>query len=82
MYLKQKNQTLEDELLKYVNILFTRYVPNDVRSFIEMKNGGEVQPVPEKKRTPSQRKKRDPETEKDTPEEKNTADGEKDVPDS
>ena len=63
--MKLKDQTLEDELIKYVQVLYTRNVPNDVRGYIDLKNGGQVQTAPEKKRAPSQRRKREADAEKE-----------------
>ena len=59
---------MSNELLergKYVQVLYTRNVPNDVRGYIDLKNGGQVQTAPEKKRASSQRKKREADAEKE-----------------
>ena len=36
MYLGQKNTKLSDELLKYTEQLYQKYVPSNVRNFIEL----------------------------------------------
>ena len=36
MYLAQKNTTLEDELTKYTEQLYSKIVPQNVRDYIEM----------------------------------------------
>ena len=36
MYLAQKNTTLDDELTKYAEQLYTKTVPQNVRDYIEM----------------------------------------------
>lgn len=38
MYLKQKNMKLEDELVKAMEMLYTKNVPSVVREFIEMRS--------------------------------------------
>ncbi len=39
MYLTQKNTTLDDELTKYTEQLYTKTVPQNVRDYIEMMGG-------------------------------------------
>ncbi|MDE5772721.1 MAG: hypothetical protein K2I06_14060 [Ruminococcus sp.] len=36
MYLAQKNTTLDEELTKYTEQLYTKTVPQNVRNYIEM----------------------------------------------
>ena len=36
MYLNQKNTKLSDELLKYTEQLYQKYVPSNVRDFIKL----------------------------------------------
>ena len=42
LYLGQKNQTVEEELLAAVDNLYTKTVPNNVREFIDLRAGKSV----------------------------------------
>ena len=42
LYLGQKNQTVEDELLTATDNLYTKTVPNNVREFIDLRAGKTV----------------------------------------
>lgn len=48
MYLKQKNMKLEDELVKAMEMLYTKNVPSGVREFIDMRNGVTVDEMNQK----------------------------------
>ncbi len=50
MYLTQKNTTLDDELTKYTEQLYTKTVPQNVRDYIEMMGG--KKPVKKPKSVP------------------------------
>ena len=39
LYMKDKNQKLEEELVKAMEVLYTKTVPLVVRTFIDMRNG-------------------------------------------
>jgi len=51
MYLTQKNTTLDDELTKYTEQLYTKTVPQNVRDYIEMMGG--KKPVKKPKSVPN-----------------------------
>ena len=42
LYLGQKNQTVEEELLSATDNLYTKTVPNNVREFIDLRAGKTV----------------------------------------
>ena len=42
LYLGQKNQTVEEELLAATDSLYTKTVPNNVREFIDLRAGKTV----------------------------------------
>ena len=42
LYLGQKNQTVEEELLSAADNLYTKTVPNNVREFIDLRAGKTV----------------------------------------
>ena len=42
LYLGQKNQTMEEELLAAADNLYTKTVPNNVREFIDLRAGKTV----------------------------------------
>ena len=52
MYLEQKNTTLDEELTKYAEQLYTKTVPQNVRDYIEMttvkRTPKKPKPVPDK----------------------------------
>lgn len=39
LYMKQKNMSLEEELAKAMETIYTRNVPSGVREFIDMRTG-------------------------------------------
>lgn len=41
LFLEKKNVNINDEIVKYINILYTKNVPAAVRDFFEMKSGAE-----------------------------------------
>ena len=45
LYLKQKNVKLEEELVKAMEVLYTKSVPAGVRDFIEMRSGTVLETV-------------------------------------
>ncbi len=49
IYLAQKGATLEEELEKATEIVYVKYVPQNVREFIEMKSG-RVPPAPKRRK--------------------------------
>lgn len=49
IYLAQKGATLEEELEKATEVVYAKYVPQNVREFIEMKSG-RVTPAPKRRR--------------------------------
>ena len=49
LYLSQKNQTVEEELLTATDNLYTKTVPNNVREFIDLRAGKTVS-EPKKRR--------------------------------
>ena len=49
LYLGQKNQTVEEELLTATDSLYTKTVPNNVREFIDLRAGKTVS-EPKKRR--------------------------------
>ncbi len=54
IYLTQKEQTVENELEKYLETLFRKTVPMDVQKFFAMKSGEEI-PAAEPKRSYSRK---------------------------
>lgn len=52
LYLKQKDQTLEGELVKAVDSLYNRIVPQGVRDFFEMQAANQsIRPVTKPKKS-------------------------------
>lgn len=49
IYLVQKGVPLEDELEKATEVVYAKYVPQNVREFIEMKSG-RVTPAPKRRK--------------------------------
>ena len=49
IYLSQKGVPLEDELEKATEVVYAKYVPQNVREFIEMKSG-RVTPAPKRRK--------------------------------
>lgn len=45
LYMKQKNVKLEEELVKAMEVLYTKSVPAGVRDFIEMRSGTVLETV-------------------------------------
>lgn len=43
IYMKQKNMSLEEELAKVMETLYTRTVPSGVRDFIDMRTGAIIE---------------------------------------
>lgn len=49
IYLTQKGVTLEDELEKATEVVYAKYVPQNVREFIDMRSG-RVAPAPKRRK--------------------------------
>lgn len=49
IYLAQKGVPLEDELEKATEVVYAKYVPQNVREFIEMRSG-RVTPAPKRRK--------------------------------
>ncbi len=49
IYLAQKDVPLEDELEKATEVVYAKYVPQNVREFIEMRSG-RVTPAPKRRK--------------------------------
>lgn len=49
IYLAQKGVSLEDELEKATEVVYAKYVPQNVREFIEMRSG-RVTPAPKRRK--------------------------------
>lgn len=45
LFMQQKNLSMDEELLKAVDTLYNRYVPQSVREFFTLKNGEATQQV-------------------------------------
>lgn len=52
IYLAQKGATLEEELEKATEIVYAKYVPQNVREFIEMRSGRVVPTLKRRKKEP------------------------------
>lgn len=46
LYMKQKNMSLEKELEKAMEVLYTKSVPSGVRDFIDMRTGALIETTP------------------------------------
>ena len=53
LYLSQKNQTVEEELLAATDNLYTKTVPNNVREFIDLRAGKTVSEPKKRKPKPN-----------------------------
>ena len=53
LYLGQKNQTVEEELLTATDSLYTKTVPNNVREFIDLRAGKTVSEPKKRKPKPN-----------------------------
>ena len=53
LYLGQKNQTVEEELLSATDSLYTKTVPNNVREFIDLRAGKAVSEPKKRKPKPN-----------------------------
>ena len=53
LYLGQKNQTVEEELLTATENLYTKTVPNNVREFIDLRTGKTVSEPKKRKPKPN-----------------------------
>ena len=49
LFMQQKNLSLDEELLKAVDTLYNRYVPQSVREFFTLKSGEPTQQSAKKK---------------------------------
>ena len=52
MYLAQKNTTLDDELTKYTEQLYSKIVPQNVRDYIEMTTAKRTVKKPKESKEP------------------------------
>lgn len=52
IYLSQKGVPLEDELEKATEVVYAKYVPQNVRDFIEMRSGRVVPTLKRRKKEP------------------------------
>jgi len=50
LYMKQKNLKLEDELMKAMEVIYTKNVPSGVREFIEMRSCATIDGVNQKQK--------------------------------
>ena len=50
LYMKQKNMSLEEELAKAMETIYTKNVPSGVREFIDMRTGAVITATPIKER--------------------------------
>ncbi len=50
LYMKQKNIKLEDELMKAMDVIYTKNVPSGVREFIEMRSCATIDGVNQKQK--------------------------------
>lgn len=53
LYMAQKDLSFEDEMVKAAEALYGKYVPTNVREFIELNAGSKPSPKPKKKTAPS-----------------------------
>ncbi|WP_418783668.1 DUF6103 family protein [Hominenteromicrobium sp.] len=53
LYMAQKELSFEDEMVKAAEGLYGKYVPANVREFIELNAGNKPSPKPKKKAVPS-----------------------------
>ena len=50
LYMKQKNMSLEEELAKAMETIYTKNVPSGVREFIDMRTGAVITATPIKEK--------------------------------
>ena len=50
LYLGQKNQSVEQEMISAVDALYAKAVPSNVREFLDLRSGMEVKPAEKRKR--------------------------------
>lgn len=50
LYLEQKGQSVEKEMVSAVNALYAKAVPGNVREFLDLRSGMEVKPTERRKR--------------------------------
>ena len=50
LYLGQKEQSVEQEMVSAVDALYTKAVPGNVREFLDLRSGMEVKPAEKRKR--------------------------------
>lgn len=51
LYLEQKGQSVEQEIVSAVDTLYTKSVPSNVREFLDLRSGMEPKSVEKRKRT-------------------------------
>ena len=59
LYLEQKGQSVEQEMVSAVDALYTKAVPGNVREFLNLRSGMEVKPS-EKRRRPRPQSEQEP----------------------
>ncbi len=50
LYLGQKNQSVEQEMISAVDSIYAKAVPSNVREFLDLRSGMEVKPAERRKR--------------------------------
>ncbi len=50
LYLEQKGQSVEQEMVSAVDTLYAKAVPGNVREFLDLRSGMEVKPAERRKR--------------------------------
>lgn len=50
LYLEQKGQSVEQEMVSAVDALYAKAVPGNVREFLDLRSGMEVKPTERRKR--------------------------------
>lgn len=50
LYLEQKGQSVEQEMISAVDALYAKAVPGNVREFLDLRSGMEVKPTERRKR--------------------------------
>ena len=51
LYLGQKNQSVEQEMISAVDSIYAKAVPSNVREFLDLRSGMEPKPAERRKRT-------------------------------
>ena len=59
LYLEQKGQSVEQEMVSAMDALYAKAVPGNVREFLDLRSGMEVKPA-EKRRRPKPQAEQEP----------------------